>query len=129
MTPWNRMIASLLLCMIGGSGVAHELACPSDPARQAQLALLDGAQLRELQQEHGRHAVSTRTQRVFEHLLQAQRGEEPGSSHPGIHWYLAGYGAEAINAHAMQSGGIVMSRGLDAANVPEAAIAAALAHE
>jgi predicted Zn-dependent protease len=101
--------------------------CMKDPERHAQLAEQDTVQLFELQAHHGRHDVSDRARRVFARLQHALRDADPGSA--WIDWRLRGYGAASPNAHALHTGTVLMTRGLDDPSVPEDALAASLAHE
>jgi len=125
MRQFLGVIVSLWGCWAGTASLAQGRGCLDDSLRHRQLAAQDTAQLRELQARHGLHIPSARMQAVFNRLVRAQdnHGDE------GLHWQLAGYGSEAINAHAMHRGTVVISRGVDAPGLPEPLIAAALAHE
>ena len=125
MRQFLGVIMSLWGCWTGTSCLAQGRPCVDDAMRHTQLAAQDRAQLRELQTRHGMHTPSPRLQDVFDRLIQAQRGS-PGED---LVWQLAGYGSGAINAHAMHTGTVVVSRGLDAQDLPEPLAAAALAHE
>lgn len=118
-------IVSLWGCWTGTASLAQGRPCLDDSLRHRQLAVQDTAQLHELQARHGLHVPSARVQEVFVRLVRAQ--DSHGDD--GLHWQLAGYGSEAINAHAMHRGTVVISRGLDAPGLQEPLIAAALAHE
>lgn len=107
--------------------LAQSAACLSDPNRHAQLAEQDAAQLHDLQARYGAREVTQRTHQVFNRLVEAQLAGDPASF--AYDWRLAGYGALAINAHAMHTGRIVVTQGLDSPDVPEAIVAASLAHE
>lgn len=120
------IIAGLLsaACMLSQ---AQSASCLSDPNRHAQLAEQDAAQLYELQALYGAREVTQRTQQVFNRLVDAQLASDPASF--AYDWRLAGYGALSINAHAMHTGRIVVTQGLDSPDVPEDILAASLAHE
>jgi len=107
--------------------LAQGAACLADPNRHAQLTDQDTAQLHELQARYGTREVTLRTQQVFDRLVEAQLASDPASF--AYDWQLAGYGALAINAHAMHSGRIVVTQGLDSPDIPEEIVAASLAHE
>jgi predicted Zn-dependent protease len=119
------LAAAVLAC--SGAALAQSSPCTKDPERHAQLAEQDTVQLYELQARHGRHEVSDRARRVFTRLQNAWREADPGSA--WIDWRLRGYGAASPNAHALHTGTVLMTRGLDDASVPEDALAASLAHE
>lgn len=125
MRQFLGVIVSLWGCWTGTASLAQGRPCLDDSLRHRQLAAQDAAQLRELQARHGLHVPSARVQDVFDRLARAQ--DNHGDD--GLQWQLAGYGSEAINAHAMHRGTVVISRGLDAPGLPEPLIAAALAHE
>lgn len=125
MRQFLGVIVSLWGCWTGTASLAQGRPCVDDALRHRQLAAQDTAQLRELQARYGLHTPSTRVQHVFDRLVRAQGA--PGEDE--LHWQLAGYGSDAINAHAMHMGTVVISRGLDAPGLPEPLIAAALAHE
>jgi predicted Zn-dependent protease len=109
------------------AGIAQTLPCVSDPNRHAQLAEQDAAQLYDLQLRYGVREVTDRTYAIFHRLIQAQfEVDEPSHA---FDWRLAGYGSPALNAHAMHTGRIVVTQGLDSPEVPEEVVAAALAHE
>lgn len=119
------VIMSLWGCWTGTLSLAQGRSCVDDTLRHTQLAAQDGAQLRELQTRHGTHAPSPHLQDTFDRLIQAL----PDSAGEDLEWQLAGYDSGAINAHAMHNGTVVVSRGLDAQDVPRPLAAAALAHE
>lgn len=123
------VIVSLWACWAGTASLAQGRPCVDDSLRHTQLAAQDRAQLRELQTQHGTYAPSARMQDLFDRLVQAQGDEAGTDTQRHLHWQLAGYDSQAINAHAMHTGTVVISRGLDAPNLPEPLIAAALAHE
>jgi predicted Zn-dependent protease len=125
MRQFLGVIMSLWGCWAGTASLAQGRPCLDDALRHRQLSAQDAAQLRELQARHGLHAPSARMQEVFDRLVRAQ--DRHGDA--GIHWQLAGYGSNAINAHAMHRGTVVISRGLDAPGLAEQLVAAALAHE
>lgn len=127
------VIVSLWTCWSGTASLAQGRPCVDDALRHTQLAAQDRAQLRQLQTQHGTHTPSARMQDMFERLVQAQdQAQDEGAltdTQGHLHWQLAGYGSQAINAHAMHTGTVVISRGLDAPDLPEPLLAAALAHE
>jgi len=125
MRQFLGVIMSLWGCWTGTSSLAQGRSCMDDSLRHTQLAAQDRAQLRELQTQYGIYTPSPRVQDVFDRLVRTQ-SDEAGED---LHWQLAGYGSGAINAHAMHTGTVVISRGLDAPHLPEPLIAAALAHE
>ena len=125
MRQFLGVIMSVWACWTGAACLAQGRPCMADVSRHAQLAARDGAQLRELQARHGPHTPSARLQDAFKRLIEAQND----SATEDLDWHLAGYGAEAINAHAMHTGTVVISRGLDAQDLPPPLAAAALAHE
>lgn len=125
MRQFLGVIVSLWGCWTGTASLAQGRPCLDDSLRHRQLAAQDTAQLRELQARHAPHTPSARVQEVFDRLVRAQ--DDHGDN--DLHWQLAGYGSDAINAHAMHTGTVVISRGLDAPGLPEPLIAAALAHE
>jgi predicted Zn-dependent protease len=132
MRQFLGVIVSVWACWTSTASLAQGRPCVDDARRHTQLAAQDGAQLRELQTQHGTHTPSARMQDMFDRLVQAQdpvQDEEDGADIQHPHWQLAGYGSQAINAHAMHTGTVVISRGLDAPGLPEPLIAAALAHE
>lgn len=118
------LVAGLLLPL---PARAQSAACLNDPHRQAQLAELDAAQLYDLQHQHGAREVTRRTERIFERLVAALVVHEPDAL--AIDWRLVAYGSLSLNAHAMHSGRIVITQGLDSPHLPEALVAASLAHE
>lgn len=120
-------IAAGLLSGVCTLGQAQSAGCLADPNRHAQLDEQDAAQLDELQARHGAREVTLRTRQVFERLVEAQLASDPASF--AYDWSLAGYGALAINAHAMHTGRIVVTQGLDSPDIPEEIVAASLAHE
>lgn len=125
MRQFLGVIMSLWGCWTGAACLAQARPCMDDSLRHAQLAAQDTAQLRELQDRHGTHTPSPRLQDVFDRLTRAL-GD---SASEDLDWQLAGYGSDAINAHAMHNGTVVISRGLDAQDLPQPLAAAALAHE
>lgn len=125
-TQLRALVASLAIACTPVA-TAQSLPCAQDPERHAQLAEQDTVQLFELQARHGQHAVSDRTRTVFARLVRALREADPRS--PWIDWRLRAYGASFANAHAMHTGTVVITRGLDDAAMPEDALAASLAHE
>jgi len=120
-------IAAGLLSAACTLSLAQSAACLTDPNRHAQLAEQDAAQLYDLQARYGTREVTQRTHLVFDRLVEAQLAGNPASF--AYDWRLAGYGALAINAHAMHTGRIVVTQGLDSPDVPEEIVAASLAHE
>jgi predicted Zn-dependent protease len=106
---------------------AQSPACLTDPNRHAQLAEQDAAQLYDLQTRYGAREVTGRTYAIFDRLVAAQLAADE-SSH-AFDWRLAGYGSLGINAHAMHTGRIVVTQGLDSPDLPEEIVAASLAHE
>ena len=125
MRQFLGVIMSLWGCWTGTSCLAQGRPCMDNSLRHTQLAAQDRAQLRELQARYGTHTPSPRLQDVFDRLVRAQ-GDGTGED---LDWQLAGYGSEAINAHAMHTGTVVISQGLDAQDLPPPLAAAALAHE
>lgn len=121
------MIVGLCLGLAAAPGVAQDAGCMDSPHRLSQLAAQDAAQLQELQEAHGPHDVTARTQKVFERLVRSQRAQADSAARFG--WRLVSYASGAINAHAMHGGGVVISAGLDAPELPDDAVAAGLAHE
>lgn len=119
------VIMSLWGCWSSTACLAQGRPCMEDALRHTQLAAQNRAQMRELQTRHGTHTPSPRLQDVFDRLVRAQRSD----AGQDMDWQLAGYGSDAINAHAMHNGTVVISRGLDAQDLPEPLAAAALAHE
>ena len=120
-------IAAGLLSAACSLSLAQSAGCLADPNRHAQLAEQDAAQLYDLQARYGAREVTLRTQQVFDRLVEAQLAGDPASF--AYDWRLAGYGALVINAHAMHTGRIVVTQGLDSPDIPEEIVAASLAHE
>jgi predicted Zn-dependent protease len=121
------MIVSLCLGLVVVPSMAQDAGCLNSPHRRSQLAAQDAAQLQELQEAHGPHDVTPRTREVFERLVRSQRAQAGSAERFG--WRLTSYASGAINAHAMHGGGVVISAGLDAPELPDDAVAAGLAHE
>lgn len=127
-TFFKTVFAALALAAaLGSTAWARDTECAQDPERHAQLAEQDTLQMVELQNRFGRHTVSERARTVFARLVQAQREAQPGTA--WIDWRLQGYAATALNAHALHTGTVLMTRGLDDPEMPEDALAASLAHE
>lgn len=120
-------IAAGLLSAACSLSLAQSAGCLADPNRHAQLAEQDAAQLYDLQARYGAREVTRRTQQVFDRLVEAQLAGDPASF--AYDWRLAGYGALVVNAHAMHTGRIVVTQGLDSPDIPEEIVAASLAHE
>jgi predicted Zn-dependent protease len=125
MRQFLGVIMSLWGCWTGTSCLAQGRPCVDDSVRHTQLAAQDGAQLRELQTRYGAHTPSPRLQDMFDRLVRAQGH----GADEDLDWQLAGYGSASINAHAMHTGTVVISAGLDAQDLPQPLAAAALAHE
>jgi predicted Zn-dependent protease len=125
----NPLIAALAcFAVLGGNAAwAQGIACTQNPERHAQLAEQDTLQMVELQNTYGRHPVSERARTVFARLVRSQRDAEPSTA--WIDWRLQGYAATALNAHALHTGTVLLTRGLDDPDMPEDALAASLAHE
>jgi predicted Zn-dependent protease len=125
---WLRAtsLACAALCS-SALATAQTTPCAQDPERHAQLAEQDTLQWFELQARYGGHTPSERALAIFATLVQAQRHAEPETA--WIDWRLRGYGATAINAHALHTGTVLMTRGLDDPDMPDEALAASLAHE
>lgn len=123
-----RVVAcACILAAAPGLCAAQGPSCEADPNRHAQLAEQDAAQLYDLQSRHGAREVTDRTYAIFDRLIQALlAADEPSHA---FDWRLAGYGSLALNAHAMHTGRVVVTQGLDSPDVPEEVVAAALAHE
>jgi predicted Zn-dependent protease len=116
------------LALVAAATQAQDtLPCPRDPDRHAQLAEQDTTQLYELQAQYGHHVVSDRTRAVFARLVHAL-GHHDARGRP-VDWRLRGYGAASANAHALHTGTMLITRGLDTATMSDDALAASLAHE
>jgi predicted Zn-dependent protease len=121
------LVCAWVLATASTHSAAQSPSCLVDPNRHAQLAEQDAAQLYDLQTRYGARQISERTHVIFDRLVAAQLVADE-SSH-AFDWRLAGYGSPALNAHAMHTGKIVITQGLDSPDVPEEIVAASLAHE
>ena len=121
------VICAWVLAAAPALSAAQNPSCLADPNRHAQLAEQDAAQLYDLQARYGMREITERTHAIFDRLVRAQLAVDETSY--AFDWRLAGYGALGLNAHAMHTGKIVITQGLDSPDVPEEIVAASLAHE